>query len=87
MSTNSFSKEFFDFRNERMSGRKLQAAKGDVGGGKTPSKRTGVEALRSRDFLILDLRGPKGIGDLRLFDTIRGQMSVSPNHRAITIFL
>ena len=54
MSTDSFSKKFFDFRNERIAGRKIQTTKGDVGGGKAPSEGTGVEALRSRDFLVLD---------------------------------
>lgn len=55
----AFAEILLDFRYERVSGRQVEAVEGVVGRLETSRQGTGVEGLRGRDFLVLDLRGPE----------------------------
>lgn len=71
VSTDSLSKQLLDFGDERVMGRKFEAAESYVGGGETTSQRTCVIALWGRNLLNIDFRCPESIGDLGLCDAAR----------------
>lgn len=87
MSADTLTEEFLDRWYEGVPARKVESTEGEIGSGETSSQWTSIVALRCRDFLVLDFRGPKGVDGQSLGNAFGCQASIGPGHGAVAIEL